>query len=250
MAKQKDPNKKYYFDQVDLEEIKRLSFEFVKKSNNITVWQKGKNEEHVEHFKCKKFNEASNKLYIEQQKEGLLSSFKKSKYIDKDIFLKIEYGKDNVFTTSRLFFDDDKDLYYFIFKDTIFKSLQRQNYRLNADSKNAIQIKLAEEVIFDGLDISAGGMSFKILESELPEYPKGLVFKKCTLRFNKERYIIEEAIVAGNWPLEDPHQKEEGPCLKIGLSFNKMDPDIEEKLFKDINSVARVREMTKSLLKK
>lgn len=249
MAKEKDPNKKHYFDKITVDEIKKSADQLISSSEEVVIWEQGKNEEHVEKFVCKSYDDQTNTFYLEQIKEGLLSSFMKSKYIDKEIFLRIGSGREQIFTTSSLKLHSQTGQYSVTFKNTIFKSLQRQNYRLNADDHNKIQVKLDDDLIFDGLDISAGGMSFQISDEELENYPKGKTFKSCTIRFNKEKYGIDEITVAGSWPIKK--SVEEDPDLhKIGLSFSKMNPDIEEKLFKNINSVARIQEMTKSLLNK
>lgn len=249
MAKTVDPNKKHYFDRVTKDELKSIGDQLAKEEAEVTVWIKGASEDDVETFSCTGFTPESLTFDIEQKKSGLFSKLLKSNKIDKEVFVKIENFKSYIFATTVLNYDKDKKHYTITLKTQIYKTLQRQNYRLSADSQNTIQIKLSEGVIYDGLDISAGGMSFMIPATRIDEYQKDKVFNNSTVRFNRERFNIEETKVAGLWPI-GRSINEEVDFYKVGLAFSKMSLIVEESLFKHINSIARVQEMTKALSEK
>jgi c-di-GMP-binding flagellar brake protein YcgR len=246
MVKTNDPNKKHYFDRVTKDELKSVGETLVKESAEVTVWIKGENEENVETFNCILFNPDTLTFSLDQKKDGFFSKLLKSTHINKEVFIKIENNKSYIFATTTLIYDKDKKNYTVTLKKDIYKTLQRQNYRLSSDANNVIQIKLAEGIIYDGLDISAGGMSFIVPASRESEYPKDKVFNNSTVRFNREHFLIDETKVAGLWPIGSTESKDV-ESYKVGLAFSKMSLVVEEELFKHINSVARVQEMTKAL---
>jgi hypothetical protein len=245
-SKAKDPNKKHYFNDLDSAAIKAEGKLHAEQNSPVSLWKEGQSEDNVETFHCVEFNELAQVFYLEYKPEGLLSKLSKSKLVGSDVFVKIGTSKSPTFTTSLLVYNEDKKLYSITINNRVFKTLQRQNYRLSAGLNNKIQIKLGEGLVFDGLDISAGGMSFLIPTDQLSLYPKDASYNDCTLRFNRERFNIEEVRVAGSWPVEEPTQDEVSQ-YKIGVAFSKLNPIVEEDLFKHINSVARVQEMTKAM---
>ena len=246
MVKTNDPNKKHYFDRVTKDELKSVGENIAKESAEVTIWVKGETEEDAEISSCTGFSADTLTFVIEQKKDGFFSKLLKSGYIDKEVFVKIENLKSYIFSTTTLIYDKEKRHYSITLKKDIYKTLQRQNYRLSADTNNIIQIKLAEGVVYDGLDISAGGMSFIVPADREEDYQKDKVFNNSTVRFNREHFVIEETKVAGIWPIGSTESKDV-ESYKIGLAFSKMSLTVEEGLFKHINSIARVQEMTKAL---
>lgn len=249
MSAAKDPNKKHYFNDLSFDDMKKEGVAFAEQQVEIYLWMEGQSEDNVETFKCIDFNPVSLTLTLQYQPSGLLSKLSKSALTNKDVFVKIGTGKSQTFTTSRLIYSNENKNYTITINNRIFRSIQRQNYRLSAGLKNEIQIKLGDGLIFDGLDISAGGMSFLIEVEKIDLYEKGMTFQDCTARLNRDRFEIEEVTIAGHWPQEEPNT-EEIKHHKVGVAFSKLDPEEEERLFKIINSVARVEELTKSMLAK
>lgn len=240
-----DPNKKHYFDQVSKEEISTLLPIFISQKIEINIWEQGKHED-VEFYKIIKGDAAKLQVFLENQ-GGFLSKLAGSSLLGKDIFIKIVIGKYQYFTTSILEQDNNK-AYLLTFDSDMFKSQQRSNYRLMASKNIAIQFKLDGEV-FDGLDISAGGTSIEIPESQAERFIKDSEFKNCQLRLNSFKTEIALCKIAGSWPAKDSLGNPSGN-IKLGIAFLNVSKPVEEKLFQEINSEARAQEMRKMTLRR
>ncbi|EQC46021.1 PilZ domain-containing protein [Bacteriovorax sp. Seq25_V] len=239
-----DANKKYYFTQIDQEEVKSFLSKAVKDKQVAAIWQKGQDKDAVEEFEILGFDEVSMRLDL-GFKASLLAKITGSKNKDSEILLKITFGSLYIFTTSILKFDKEKDYYTAIIDRDIFKSQQRSNYRLMANRFIKIQFKIDNEV-FDALDISAGGTSF-IVPTEMKErFPKEQIFQGCVLRLAGVNYTIPEAKIAGTWDSEFKDGSGNIVAgLKIGISFVDLPKKIEEDLFLSINTEARGEELRK-----
>jgi c-di-GMP-binding flagellar brake protein YcgR len=117
-----------------------------------------------------------------------------------------------------------------------------------ANQYNSIQFKI-EDSVFEALDISAGGTSIVVPEEQQSQYPKGRIFEDCTLRFNKKNFTIKNARIAGAWERKD-NDGELLPEIKLGIAFEDLPPDVEEALFKHINTEARLEEVRKKMAQK
>lgn len=242
----KDPNKKHYFDQVPKEEIALVVPEWIESQAEINIWEQGKHED-VEFYKCNGGDGGALKLFLENQ-GGFLSKLTGSSLKDKEVFVKITHAKFQYFTTSLLEQDETSKAYVLTFDRDMFKSQQRSNYRLMASSNVAIQFKIDEEV-FDGLDISAGGTSIEVPESEADRFAKDKEFETCQLRLNSFKTDIAQCKIAGSWVAKDSLGQPNGN-IKLGIAFMNVDKKTEEKLFQEINSEARAEEMRKMMAKR
>jgi hypothetical protein len=240
--KQYDPNKKYYFETVKPDQLSELMNAFQKSNAFVELWLKG-NEDRAEAFDIIEVDSKLSRLYLKLQ-GNFLARFSGSLLLDQEILLKVTVDSLIYFTSGVFQEDEEKKLPYFDFKQTIYISQQRQNYRLTADKNNSIQLKI-DDRIFDGLDISAGGSSFLIPESIETEFPMGHIFKNVILRFNNKNFNIMEVKVAKTWINCD----RKGPTgeVKVGLQFIKFSEKIEPELFKHINTEARAEEMRKMI---
>lgn len=242
----KDPNKKHYFDQLPLAEAKELVPMLIEAGAEVNIWEQGKHED-VEFYKCNGGDGDALKLFLENQ-GGFLSKLTGSSLKDKDVFIKITHAKFQYFTTSLLEQDNTTKNYILTFDRDIFKSQQRSNYRLMASSNVTIQFKMDDEV-FDGLDISAGGTSIEVPESEAERFAKDKTFTECQLRLNSFKTDISQCKVAGSWVAKDSLGQPNGN-VKLGIAFIEVDKKSEEKLFQEINSEARAEEMRKMMAKR
>ena len=109
-------------------------------------------------------------------------------------------------------------------------------------------IKL-NETVYDAHDISAGGTSFSIDESDLEKYPEGEIFTDCMLRLNVYKFEIPQAKIAKTWPVKDTEEKPTG-IFKVGIAFIDVPKATEEELFKAINGEARAEEIRKKMKEK
>ncbi|MBK26854.1 MAG: hypothetical protein CME70_22825 [Halobacteriovorax sp.] len=242
----KDPNKKHYFDQMPKEDVAGLVPELIEAKAEVNIWEQGKHED-VEYYKCNGGDGGALKLFLENQ-GGFLSKLTGSSLKDKDVFVKITYGKFQYFTTSLLQQDETSKAYILTFDRGVYKSQQRSNYRLMQSSNVTIQFKIDEEV-FDGLDISAGGTSIEVPESEAERFAKDKEFSECQLRLNRFKTDIAQCKIAGSWVAKDATGQPNGN-IKLGIAFLNVDKKTEEKLFQEINSEARAEEMRKMMAKR
>lgn len=247
MTNQKDPNKKHYFDLVSKDEQVKSFSSLSKSEVEITVWCKGEEEDQAEDFEFISYKPDSG-VFTLDYKGGFLSKLAGSSHANKEVLIKIPCGKVHYFTNTFLHFDKITKEYTFKVESDVYISRQRTNYRLMANTFNQIQFKIDEEV-FDALDISAGGTSFIVSDVHRERFEKGKVFDNCILRFNKMNFNIKKARIAGTWDQMSP---ENNPLheIKLGIAFEDLPADVEEELFKHINSEARLEEVRKKIAAK
>ena len=240
-----DPNKKHYFAEVDPSEYAEIMAKAIEDGIEILTWDQGKSDS-AEKYTASSYDAASRRVTL-QTAGGLLSKLSSSKLIDKHIFVKIGSGKFQFFSTSFFHQDPETKDNYFTLNHTVFKTLQRQNYRLQASAHIKIQFRIDDDTLHNGLDISAGGTAFIVSAEEAPRYEKGKVFEDCKLGLNKEKFNIPRAKVAGSWPVKDTEDQPTGE-MKVGVAFEGITDDTEEAMFKAINGEARAEEMRKKML--
>lgn len=245
----KNSNQKYYFSVADEDE--RITFfqKAASESLQAEIWQKGQDKDQVEEFDIASFDPDTKKLSL-KFKGGLLSKLTGSKNKDQDILLKVSFHSIYIFTSSKLIFNKEADLYEATIDQEIYKSQQRSNYRLNANRFIVIQFKIDNEV-FNALDISAGGTSFTIPAEMKDRFNKDEVHEGCVVRLANVNYTIPESRIAGIW--DHAFKDEKGNIIegfKIGVAFIDLPKKTEEDLFLSINTEARGEELRKKSLEK
>lgn len=248
MAKLNDPNKKHYFAEVDPSEYLEIFNKAAEDEIETLVWEQGMKEKDAEKYMVKGYDKGSFTLSLKTG-GGFLSKLTSSKFVDKDVFIRIGTGKFQFFTTCIFTHNKEEKHYEFVVNRTVFKTLQRQNYRLQAGPNIKIQLRIDEDTLLNGLDISAGGTAFIIGEEDVPRFQKDTVFKDCRLGLNKEKFEIPTVRVAGTWPVKDTENNPTGE-MKVGVAFEDISDDTEEAMFKAINGEARAEEMRKKMLEK
>lgn len=234
-----DANKKFYFSEIPKDE--RLSFlrRAVSDGLSVEVWQKGQDKNKVERFKVKSLDEATLELAVDFD-ASIIAKLAGSKHKECEILLKITFKSVYLFSSSFLSFNASTDLYSLKADRPFYKSQQRSNYRLHANSYIPIQIKIDEDV-FDCNDISAGGISFNCSEEFKEKFAKEVTFEKATIRLASKRFEVPIVKIAATWPNKEDSEKP----LGIGVAFQNMDKDVEEDLVLSINSEARGEELRK-----
>lgn len=243
-----DPNKKHYFAEVEPKDYTDMCTRAMNDELEVLAWEQGKSDKEVEKYKIAGYDPKSYTVSLESA-GGLLSKLSSSKLVDKDIFIKIGSGKFQYFTTTIFKHNKENKVYEFVLNRSVFKTMQRSNYRLQASQHIRIQFRIDEDTLHNGLDISAGGTAFIVPEDEAPRYDKGKEFKDCKLALNSAKFDIPIAKVAGSWPVKDTENNPTGE-LKVGVSFENISDDTEEAMFKAINGEARAEEMRKKMLEK
>lgn len=219
-----------------------------KLGGEIYLWKKG-HENKAESFRIESVEgEETSPILKLSQKGGLLSKLTGSALIDQDVLLKLPLGRFTFFTTSNLSYDPDASLYTAEIKDKIYKSQQRSNYRLTASEYIHVQFKIKDRV-YECNDISAGGTSFTLEEDEKKLFKKGQIYQGCELLFNKKKFPVPKAKIAGMFPNKDPEGKELSG-IKVGLAFMGLADQVEEDLTIHINSEARAEEIQKRFAQK
>lgn len=245
MSDKKDPNKKHYFQTATAQEFAEnlLTQRNKEGTEPITIWEKGEAEDQAELYELVDYLPDSKMIKLSptgKLKTKITGSLKAGKVV----LAKIHIAEKIHYFTGGLFKFHPKDLTYTLeIQQDIFKSQQRENFRLNASDVIPIQFKIDDQV-FDALDISVGGTSFEIDQAEASRFAKGKIFKECTLRFDRKNYYIPEAQVAIHIPLTSEDGKPNGK-LKVGISFKDLPRKTEEELYIKVSTEARGEEMKK-----
>lgn len=243
-----DPNKRHYFAEVQPEEYAEIMKKVMEDKVEILAWEQGKSGSDVEKYLAKSYEKGEGLITLETA-GGLLSKLSSSKLVDKEIFIKIGSGKFQFFTTSLFTQNPETKAYELKLNRSVYKTMQRQNYRLQANPNIKIQFRVDDDSLYDCLDISAGGTAFIVSEEEAERYQKGAVFSECKLGMNKAKFEIPTAKVAGAWPVKDTEGEPTGE-MKVGIAFENVSNDTEEAMFQAINGEARAEEMRKIMLEK
>jgi hypothetical protein len=237
-----DKNKKHYFDKIKKSDFAEIFLNLLAEEDpHVIIWQKG-HEEVIEEFEPTTFNVDENALYV-RKKGGFLERIVGSDFVDNEVLVKFDVDRFKYFLTAKLFFSPSAKEFKISIAGDFYKSQQRANYRLNSDKDNLIQIKM-NNFLHTCLDISAGGSSLNIASTDQELYPKGKIFNKCQLVYNKVTYKIPAIKIMGVFSVED----ENGPknnLLTLGLAFINISKGHEEALFKQINSQIRLQEVKK-----
>ncbi|MFA6237576.1 MAG: PilZ domain-containing protein [Bacteriovorax sp.] len=244
MSEKKDPNKRHYFQSVSDEEFAESMMMqcTLEEAESVTIWEKGENEDQAEIYRASEYFPIPRILKL-MPTGKLVTKITGSTKAGKQVLIKIPIeDKINYFTGGRLKFDP-KDLSYSLeIMQEIFKSQQRGNFRLSASEVIPIQFKIDEQV-FEALDISTGGTSFLIDEIDKDRFPKGKIFKECTLRFDRKNYYIPLVQIAVLIPMVV--NGEPNGTIKIGISFKDLPRKTEDELYIKISTEARGEEMKK-----
>jgi hypothetical protein len=245
MSSKKDPNKKHYFQVVAHDEFSQSILMQCKldEAQLLTVWEKGEQEELAELYQAIDYNPNTKTLKLVPT-GNLITKITGSLKSGKIVLIKIPIeDKIHYFTGGQLKFHPDDLTYSLNVQQEIYKSQQRGNFRLDASNVIQIQFKIDEQV-FDGIDLSVGGTSFLINESEVSRFPKGKLFQDCTLRFDRKNYHIPMAQVAGIFQVSNLDNLS-NIQKKVGIAFKGLSRKIEDELYIKITTEARGEEMKK-----
>jgi hypothetical protein len=244
MKDKDDPNKKHYFKRVTPEDFAEsmLMLCSYEKALPLTIWEKGEDEDRAELYLASEY--FPHPKIIKMRPTGkLITKITGSLKAGKQVLVKIPIeDKIHYFTGGRFKFHSDDLTYSLEIQHGIFKSQQRDTYRLEASELIPIQFKIDEQV-FEALDISVGGTSFLINDMDKERFTKGKIFKECTLRFDRKNYYIPLAQVAALIPVVDGEGTD--GKYKVGISFKNLPRKTEEELSIKILAEARGEEMKK-----
>lgn len=239
----KDPNKQHYFSELPNGERDSLLDRLANRRAPIILWRKGKDESDVESFELEHYDAQHKKLTLRPTK--LLKKLFHSHLVNQSVLLKISEGNYHYFSQSLLVVTDTAPVEYCIqMLAPIYVGQQRKNYRLSASNNVTIQIKIGDNV-FDGLDISAGGMSFTLDTSLVSAFKAGQELTDITIRLNSYRWTLPHLKIAKIWPLDNDPAGKRPPKSAVGVSFVELPKGLEEDITKAVNSEARGEEVRK-----
>jgi hypothetical protein len=232
----KDPNKKHYFQTVphdEFSEVIQLHCN-LEEAQHLTIWEKGESEEEAELYEAVEYFPHPKVLKMRPTGK-LLTKITGSLKAGKQVLVKIPV-EDKIHS---------EDLSYSLeIQQEIYRSQQRGNFRLQASNVIQIQFKIDEQV-YEALDISVGGTSFIIDQSEKDRFDKGKLFQDCTLRFDMKNYYIPMAQIAGHFPVMNPDGTPSTEKLKVGIAFKGLSRKVEDELYIKVSTSARGEEMKK-----
>jgi len=239
---------KHYFNTMDDSEIENTLQQLEKFTAEVTLWMKGQDKEKAEKYEIKKYNPEDKTIQLTELKAGLLAKFKikDSPLLNNVVFFKSSLGGLYLFSCGEFYKNDNNEL-IFEFKEKIYLSQQRDNYRITASTINILKLKI-KDTIFSGLDVSAGGTCFVTDEETAKSYPIDEEIKDFTLSINNTKFEIPSITIAGHWPQKDENNNAIEGFVKVGIKFGDMPSEIEEPLRQHINTVARAEEVKKTLL--
>lgn len=245
MKDKKDPNKKHYFDTAAPDDFAQSMLMQCGRTEAqaLTIWEKGENEDQAELYLAKSYNPETKVIKLEPTGK-LVTKITGSTKAGKQVLIKIPIeDKINYFSGGKLKFHPEDLSYSIEIDQDIFKAQQRGTFRLNASDVIPVQFKIDEQV-FEALDISTGGTSFTIGEDDKERFAKGLLFRDCTLRFDRKNYYIPLVQVAALIPMTSDEGRPDGK-YKVGISFKGLPKKTEEELYIKISTEARGDEMKK-----
>ena len=231
-----DPSTKYYFNKIIGDDLLEMLSMAVEKSVEIVAWLKGQ-EKDIQIYYPIKLDKNQGKLYLDYT-PALLKP-KKSDFIDRNIFLKMNMEKYYLFGHGKLKYENEA---YFISTSSVFyKSQQRENIRVEASPtlKIKMEIKLGEET-YNIRDISASGASIFIPLEKAPNYEIGKKISKIIFQLENESFKVPKAEVV---------KEIEGPPsdLKcIALKFIDIPPSEETRLVVKLTTLKRKMDILNS----
>lgn len=238
-----DANKKHYFTTIPKAETISFLSRATDDERIVSLWQKGQTQDDVEEYRFVRFDEKNMAIILEPM-GGFLSKLAGTDLLYKEVFFKINFETINIFSYSTLKKNDSGKYELRILND-VYKSQKRSNYRLLAGRHVTLQFKI-QDVVYDALDISAGGTSIMVDTIKKDLFAKNSVHKDCRLRINRAQFDIPFVKIVGQW---EQFHRDGNPTgqMKLGIAFTDLPERTEEELFKEINSEARAEEIRKKM---
>lgn len=238
-----DANKKHYFTTISKEEAVSFLSRAPQDERTVSLWQKGQNQDDVEEYRISGFDEKNMAIILEST-GGFLSKLAGTDLLYKEVFFKINFETINIFSYSTLKKNGSGKYELRVLND-VYKSQKRSNYRLLAGRHVALQFKIAD-IVYNALDISAGGTSIMVETDKKDLFSKNSVHKDCRLRINRAQFDIPFVKIVGQW---EQFHRDGNPTgeMKLGIAFIDLPERTEEELFKEINSEARAEEIRKKM---
>ena len=240
-------NDKHFFNKINEQEREVLLVQLGNNPTDIFLWLKNE-PENIEEFKS--VGILSDKRICLEISGSILKKITSSALVNKTILIKFNIKNYFYFSTGHLSAAAD-NRYYLLIENPIFRHEQRKDFRIETSRLHRIQFKVDEEV-FEGLDVSAGGISFKTKTKNNDRFKPGNNYLNCKLRINQFQCEIRAAKVVKTFE-ETYKDKTDGKNYKfltVCLKFHGLTEEEENALASFILNEARGIMLAKKLLSK
>jgi len=223
-----DPNKRNYFNPVSPAEKNKLYDSLATKKTKIIIWLKNK-EDDAETFLTD--GVLKDQSIILKKEIKIFSKIKKSSFTNNSVLVKFTFNNDSYFSNGHLY----KKEKLLLKLEKIFIHKKRKDFRLEACSVIALQIKIDDEV-FDAKDISAGGVCFITSKENKERFQINNIFTECKLRINRERFEIPQIQIVKSSIFSNARREEQ---LLVAIQFINLPESVDNLLCKHIHIEAR-----------
>ncbi|OFZ25410.1 MAG: hypothetical protein A2381_17645 [Bdellovibrionales bacterium RIFOXYB1_FULL_37_110] len=240
-------NDKHFFNKINNQEREELLNHLGNTSCDIFLWLKNE-PENLEQFKS--VGILSDKRICLEISGSLLKKITSSTLVNKTILIKFNIKNYFYFSTGHLSSGAD-NRYYLLVGSPIFRHEQRKDFRIEASRLHRIQFKVDDEV-FEGLDVSAGGISFKAKIKNNDRFKPGNNYPGCKLRINQFQCNIRSAKVVKTFEkiYKDKTDGKNYKFLTVCLQFHGLTEEEENALASFILNEARGIMLAKKFLSK
>ncbi len=235
MAQRKGDHQKFYFNPIQKTEVVEVCKLAANKKIPIIVWSTGTNRNEAEKYSAESFDQSSRQLFLRPPEPSVLETVWTSRYLDREVFLKMSLDNIQYFSSSILHGHPTTQKYWIFVKNDVYRTQQRFNYRLAATPLFPIRVELKGRGEYPGIDISVGGVSFSISDKTSQFFTKGTIFEDCKLSLKGDKFHIPKVKVMGLWPWKDG-------LVQVGLAFNELSAGLEKALFRSITDGIRLTE--------
>lgn len=192
---------------------------------SVMIWTK--NQEHVIHTQLTRFTKAEKYVYALAPKGFDASAFmdELAKSDSKDCYFSVSLTRANVFFKTTLI-GMDKSVLHFKMPEKVFKVQRRSDLRykipdgwiLKADFTDPLfpENKVSKKVY----DISAGGCSFLVPESEKVAFQPDLILKDFTFTIRMKTIVVDAEVRHA----ETPKDERMDGVVKVGIKFKNLRP--------------------------
>lgn len=240
-----DGNDKHYFKKLDKTDRQKILEKLGSKPIEINLWLKS-DPGHIEEFETTGIL-SDNRITMEAI-GSLLTKLKKSSLINKTVLLKFTIGDYRYFSTGNLS-SGASGAYYLLIGPDVFKHEQRKDFRIEASRTHDIKFKVDDEV-FEGIDVSAGGVSFKSKIKHADRFPKDEKFLDCKLKINQFQCEVKAVKVVKTFETSytDEEDGKKYKYLTVCMQFHGISPQEEAALSQYVLNEARGVMLAKKLL--
>jgi len=236
----KEDNKKFYFTPIKKEDRILALRDLAQKKETLTLWKKS-DEKTLAQFEIVALDENTGTFTLTRKEASFLERIgSQDPFAMNDLILfKSPLNRYQYFSSGRMSFDETKKLYFLRIDHDFYRAEQRQDFRLDSNEYNTIQLVI-EDRIYIGIDASAGGTCIGIMLQEKGLFITDGVFQNCHISINGKRFKIAEAQVVKIWDADIMStDKRMVKGCKVGLKFSGMNEKEKEEICRHIIGEAR-----------